>query len=200
MQVILLERVEKLGQMGDQVAVKDGFARNFLLPKGKAMRATEANIAYFTTKKAELEATSLKRKAEAEDIGKRLEGKIVALVRQASETGQLYGSVRSADIVNGMQGEGVTITRSQVVINTPVKTLGFHTLQIKLHPEVLVDIYVNVARSDEEAELQAERFARGEDVLGGAEDNQDDFIPKQMEVVEQFVENTENSTEEVVTE
>lgn len=197
MQVILLERVEKLGQMGDQVSVKDGFARNYLLPRGKALRATEANIAYFDSKKAELEASNLKLKTEAEDMAKRVEGKIISMIRQASEIGHLYGSVRSSDVVEGMAREGVTITRSQVVIHAPIKNLGFHEIQIKLHPEVFAGIHINVARSEEEAELQAERFARGEDVMGGSTEQQDDFVSnKQMEVIEQVIEHTEEPAEE----
>ena len=195
MQVILLERVEKLGHMGDQVSVKDGFARNYLLPRGKALRATDANIAYFKSKKAELEATNIKLKDEAEDVAKRIEDKVITVVRQASEIGHLYGSVRSGDVVECMEQEGVNLARSQVVISTPIKMLGFHAIQIKLHPEVFANIHVNVARSDEEAELQAERFARGEDVLGSKTDQHEDFSNKKMEVVEQVIEHSPTQDE-----
>jgi large subunit ribosomal protein L9 len=152
MQVILLERVEKLGQMGDEVRVKDGFARNFLLPKKKALRATKANRDFFLTQKAHLEANNLKLKGEAEKVGQKLGGQKFVLLRQAGDRGQLYGSVSPRDF---------KIDRHQVSISVAIKHIGLFTLPVVLHPEVKVNITVNVARSDDEAERQA----RGEDVL-----------------------------------
>lgn len=154
MQVVLLERIEKLGQMGQVVTVKPGFARNFLLPKKKALRATKANLAHFETQRAHLEATNLKRKAEAEQASKTLEKAIVSLVRQASESGQLYGSVRTADIALELDAQGFKVVRSQVELLIPIKTLGLHKARVVLHPEVLVDVDVNVAQSEEEAAIQ----------------------------------------------
>ncbi len=160
MEVILLERVAKLGQMGDVVRVKDGFARNFLLPKGKALRATKDNRTRFEGMKVELEARNLAAKGEAEKVAKKLEGKALTVLRQASETGQLYGSVSSRDIASLLGDDGVTIARAQVALNAPIKTIGRHQVPISLHPEVEVAITVTVARSADEAE----RIARGEDV------------------------------------
>lgn len=161
-QVILLERIEKLGQMGDVVAVKPGFARNFLLPQGKAVRASEAALKEFEAKRAQLEAENLEKKQEAERIASDLEGLQVILIRAASETGQLYGSVNARDIANAVTEAGVTISRTQVLMEKPVKTLGVFDFRVKLHPEVIVTIQINVAQSQEEAEAQAERVARGE--------------------------------------
>jgi large subunit ribosomal protein L9 len=161
MQVILLERVEKLGQMGDEVRVKDGFARNFLLPKKKALRATKANRDFFQTQKAHLEANNLKLKGEAEKIGKKLDGQKFVLLRQAGDRGQLYGSVSPRDVADAMEKGGFKIDRHQVSISVAIKHIGLVTLPVVLHPEVKVNITVNVARSEDEAERQA----RGEDVL-----------------------------------
>jgi large subunit ribosomal protein L9 len=161
MQVILLERVEKLGQMGDEVRVKDGFARNFLLPKKKALRATKANRDFFQTQKAHLEANNLKQKGEAEKIGKKLDGQKFVLLRQAGDRGQLYGSVSPRDVADAMEKGGFKIDRHQVSISVAIKHIGLFTLPVVLHPEVKVNITVNVARSEDEAERQA----RGEDVL-----------------------------------
>jgi len=161
MQVILLERVEKLGQMGDEVRVKDGFARNFLLPKKKALRATKANRDFFLTQKAHLEATNLKLKGEAEKVGQKLGGQKFVLLRQAGDRGQLYGSVSPRDVADAMEKGGFKIDRHQVSISVAIKHIGLFTLPVVLHPEVKVNITVNVARSDDEAERQA----RGEDVL-----------------------------------
>jgi large subunit ribosomal protein L9 len=161
MQVILLERVEKLGQMGDEVRVKDGFARNFLLPKKKALRATKANRDFFQTQKTQLEANNLKLKGEAEKIGKKLDGQKFVLLRQAGDRGQLYGSVSPRDVADAMEKGGFKIDRHQVSISVAIKSIGLFTLPVVLHPEVKVNIVVNVARSDDEAERQA----RGEDVL-----------------------------------
>jgi large subunit ribosomal protein L9 len=161
MQVILLERVEKLGQMGDEVRVKDGFARNFLLPKKKALRATKANRDFFQTQKTQLEANNLKLKGEAEKIGKKLDGQKFVLLRQAGDRGQLYGSVSPRDVADAMEKGGFKVDRHQVSISVAIKSIGLFTLPVVLHPEVKVNIVVNVARSEDEAERQA----RGEDVL-----------------------------------
>lgn len=155
MQVILLERVEKLGQMGQVVQVKTGYARNFLLPQKKALRATKQNLVFFEGKRVELEANNLKRKSEAETVAEKMNGAMVSLIRQASEMGHLYGSVRSADISQRLTTTGFKITRDQVQIDTPIKFLGMHQVRIILHPEVSVMVNVNVAQSEEEAAVQA---------------------------------------------
>ncbi|MCG5236020.1 50S ribosomal protein L9 [Xanthobacter oligotrophicus] len=160
MDVILLERVAKLGQMGEVVKVRDGYARNFLLPNGKALRATKANKTRFDTMKIELEARNLERRKDAEAVAEKLNGQSVAMIRQAGESGQLYGSVSTRDIADGLTAAGFTVDRQQVVLNHPIKTLGVHVVPVTLHPEVEVTVKVNVARNAEEAERQA----RGEDV------------------------------------
>ena len=161
MQVILLERVEKLGQMGDEVRVKDGFARNFLLPKKKALRATKANREYFLTQKAKLEAHNLDRKKDADAIAKKLGGQSFILIRQAGDRGQLYGSVSPRDVAMVMETGGFKVDRHQVQISQAIKTIGLFTLPVVLHPEVKVNITINIARSEDEALRQA----RGENVL-----------------------------------
>jgi large subunit ribosomal protein L9 len=161
MQVILLERVEKLGQMGEEVRVKDGFARNFLLPKKKALRATKANREFFQGQKAQLEARNLQAKGEAEKIAKKLDGQRFVLIRQAGDRGQLYGSVSPRDVADAAGKAGFTIDRHQVSISVAIKSIGIFTIPVVLHPEVKVNIAINVARSEDEAERQA----RGEDVL-----------------------------------
>jgi len=161
MQVILLERVEKLGQMGDEVRVKDGFARNFLLPKKKALRATKANREYFQIQKIQLEAHNLERKKDAEAIAKKLGGKSFMLIRQAGDRGQLYGSVSPRDVATVVEAGGFKIDRNQVQIGQAIKSIGLFTIPVVLHPEVRVNVTVNVARSEDEAERQA----RGENVL-----------------------------------
>lgn len=160
MQVILLERIGRLGQMGDVVTVKDGYARNFLLPQKKALRATKDNLAQFESQRAQLEANNLEQKKEAEAVAAKLEGKVFTAIRSAGDTGQLYGSVSTRDIAEAVTAGGFTIERRQVVLERPIKTLGLHDTKVALHPEVLVTVVLNVARSDEEAEKQA----RGEDV------------------------------------
>jgi large subunit ribosomal protein L9 len=160
MQVILLERVAKLGQMGEVVRVKDGYARNFLLPKGKALRATDVNRERFNTMKVDLEARNLEQKDEASKVGEKLDGKNFIVLRQASETGQLYGSVSTRDLATLLSGAGFTVNRAQIALNAPIKTIGMHKVPISLHPEVEVSVTVNVARNADEAERQA----RGEDV------------------------------------
>ncbi len=160
MDVILLERVAKLGQMGEVVKVRDGYGRNFLLPNHKALRATKENRARFETMKVELEARNLERRQEAEVVAEKLNGQIVVMVRQAGESGQLYGSVSTRDIAEGLVAAGFNVDRQQVVLNHPIKALGLHDVPVILHPEVTVSVRANVARSAEEAERQA----RGEDV------------------------------------
>jgi large subunit ribosomal protein L9 len=161
MEVILLERIAKLGQMGDVVRVKDGFGRNFLLPQGKALRATDENRARFESMKAELEARNLERRSEAEQVATKLNGKAFTVLRQAAETGQLYGSVSSRDIAVLLSENGFKVDRTQIVLNAPIKTIGTHPVPVALHPEVESGITITVARSADEAE----RLARGEDVL-----------------------------------
>lgn len=156
MDVILLERVARLGQMGDTVKVKDGFARNFLLPKGKALRANEANKKKFEGQRAQLEARNLERKSEAQQIADTLDGKSFVAVRSAGETGQLYGSVSTRDIADLLTAEGFSIDRNQVELNHPIKTIGLTNVAIALHPEVEVTITLNIARSTDEAERQAQ--------------------------------------------
>ncbi|MDF3033753.1 MAG: ribosomal protein [Alphaproteobacteria bacterium] len=162
MQVILLERVEKLGQMGQVVTVKAGYARNFLLPKKKALRATKQNLGFFEDKRLELEASNLKRKSEAEVVAKKMDNAMISLIRQASEMGHLYGSVRSADIVQGLGEVGFSVSRGQVQIDVPIKYLGMHQVRILLHPEVSITVNVNVAQSEEEAAVQAAAQSKAE--------------------------------------
>jgi large subunit ribosomal protein L9 len=160
MQIILLERIGRLGQMGDVVNVKDGYARNFLLPQKKALRATEENLQRFQKERSQLEARDLELKKEAEAVAAKLAGKSFLAIRQAGDTGQLYGSVSSRDIAEVVTAGGFSIDRRQMVLDRPIKTLGLHPTRIALHPEVIVQITLNVARSEDEAERQA----RGEDV------------------------------------
>src|SRR5690242_10425070 len=177
MDVILLERVEKLGSIGDVVKVKDGFARNFLLPNKKALRANEANRKVFEANRERLEAENASRRTDAEKEAKGLEGTSLTLIRQSSNTGQLYGSVAVRDIVEALEADGHKIAKSQVVLDRPIKAIGVHEVKVALHPEVAVTIKVNVARSPEEAEMQAEgvdvmaaMFEEGRDVAGFTED------------------------------
>jgi large subunit ribosomal protein L9 len=153
--VVLLERVEKLGQMGQVVKVRPGFARNYLLPQKKALRATKENLAYFETRRTQLEAANLERRGEAEEVAKKLDGISVVIVRQAGESGQLYGSVSARDIADAVTAAGFTVTRGQVVLDKAIKTLGVYKLRLILHPEVSVHVNANVAQSLEEAEMQA---------------------------------------------
>lgn len=170
MEVILLERIARLGQMGDVVTVKNGFARNYLLPREKAMRATQANLAYFETQRQELEARNLVRRDEAVAVSGKMDGAAVVLIRQAGETGQLYGSVNMRDVAEALDGLGFKIERSQVALDRPIKTLGLHAVAITLHAEVSQTISVNVARSDAEAALQAQ----GVNVLANDEDEEEE--------------------------
>ena len=177
MEVILLERVEKLGAIGDVVKVKDGFARNFLLPNKKALRANETNRKLFEANRKTIEADNADRRVDAEKAAKDVEGKSVQLIRQASNTGQLYGSVSARDIVEALTAEGAHLTKSQIVLTRPIKAIGVHEVKVVLHPEVAATVKVNVARSPEEAELQTqgvdvmahmfERDAAPIDALGG---------------------------------
>jgi large subunit ribosomal protein L9 len=185
MQVILLERVAKLGQMGEEVRVKDGFARNFLLPQGKALRATKDNRAKFESMKIELEARNLERKGEAEKVGTKIDGQSFVVIRQASETGQLYGSVSPRDLVAILGDGGFTVSRGQIALNVPIKTIGLHKVPLALHPEIEVAITINVARSAEEAE----RIARGEDVIAKREERV--VIATGEAAAEEFFENPE---------
>ena len=160
MQIILLERIGRLGQMGDVVNVKDGYARNFLLPQKKALRATEENLARFEKERTQLEARDLELKKEAEAVAAKLAGQSFLAIRQAGDTGQLYGSVTTRDIAEVVTAGGFSIDRRQIVLDRPIKTLGLHPTRVALHPEVIVQVSLNIARSQDEAERQA----RGEDV------------------------------------
>lgn len=166
MKVVLLERVENLGAIGDVVSVKDGFARNFLLPRDKARRATSANLKAFELDRAAIEARNEKNKAEAQKVADKIDGQTYVMIRQAGETGQLYGSVAGRDVAEAVQAEGGKVERSQVVLNTAIKTLGVHEVLVRLHAEVSATVKINVARSADEAERQA----RGEDVIKSAYD------------------------------
>lgn len=180
MQVILLERIGKLGQMGDVVTVKDGFARNYLLPQGKALRATEANKEHFEKERAQLEARNLELKKEADGVAGKLNDQNFVAIRQAGDTGQLYGSVSTRDIAELITAAGFSVARHQVQLDKPIKVLGIHTLRITLHPEVIVSVSINVARSKDEAERQA----RGEDVTVPAEDVEEEEVIAAEEVFE----------------
>ncbi len=189
MEVILLERVGRLGHMGDVVRVKDGFARNFLLPKGKALRATKENKAKYEGMKAELEARNTEMRGEAQKIGGGLDGKSFVVLRQASETGQLYGSVSGRDIAAILNEGGFkNVNRGHVAINAPIKTIGLHKVPVALHPEVEITVTINVARSADEAE----RIARGEDVIARREE------PEEAEAIEAeaFFEKPQEGAEE----
>jgi large subunit ribosomal protein L9 len=160
-ELILMQRVEKLGQMGELVKVRPGYARNFLLPKGKAIRANAENLKRFEAERAQLEAQNLKRREEAERVAERVSGLTVTIIRQAGESGSLYGSVSARDIADGCKEGGLTVSRSQVLLEQPIKTLGLTNVRVELHPEVHINVVVNVARSLEEAERQA----RGEEIV-----------------------------------
>ncbi|MDD7908917.1 50S ribosomal protein L9 [Pseudovibrio exalbescens] len=188
MDVILLERVAKLGQMGDTVRVRDGYARNFLLPQGKALRANKANLERFERERAQLEARNLERKQEAEAVGEKLAGKSFVAIRSAGETGQLYGSVAARDIATILDDGGFTVSRSQVSLKAPIKTIGIHDVIIVLHPEVEVGVSINVARSEDEAVRQE----AGEDLT-----TRDD---EAFEFEEEEAEGEEGESEEAETE
>jgi large subunit ribosomal protein L9 len=177
MEVILLERVEKLGAIGDVVTVKNGFARNYLLPNKKALRANESNKKLFEANRAKIEADNASRRTDAEAASKGIDGKTVQLIRQASNTGQLYGSVSARDIVEALDADGAKVTKSQIVLDRPIKAIGVHEVRVALHPEVSVTVKVNVARSPEEADLQAQ----GVDVL--AQMFEEDAAPLAVEEI-----------------
>ncbi len=170
MEIILLERIEKLGQMGDVVKVKDGYARNYLLPQKKALRSNKQNLAYFETQKVQLEAQNLERKTEAESVSEKLDGQTITIIRQAGESGQLYGSVTTRDIAEAVREAGTNVQRNQINLDRPIKMIGIHDIRVVLHPEVSVIIELNVARSPEEAERQAQ----GEILIGGPDDFDDE--------------------------
>ena len=170
MEVILLERVPNLGQMGEVVKVKPGFARNFLLPQKKALRASKGNLAYFEKQRSQLEATNLQRRSEAEKVSGKLNGMMVTVIRQAGDTGQMYGSVTVRDLADAIKAGGVTVDRRQITLDSPIKTLGLHSISVMLHPEVIVSVTANIARSADEAAAQA----RGEVVIGRDRDRMED--------------------------
>jgi len=180
MQVILLERVEKLGQMGEVVNVKNGYARNFLLPQQKALRATSVNKERFEKERAQLEARNLERRKEAASVGEKLEGQSFVILRQASESGQLYGSVTTRDVAEIITQGGFSIERSQVNLDHPIKTINLHSTRLILHPEVTVSVQINVARTIEEAERQA----RGERVTEGHDEEEDQELISAEEIFE----------------
>ncbi|MFN4287311.1 MAG: 50S ribosomal protein L9 [Brevundimonas sp.] len=177
MKVVLLERVENLGGIGDVVQVKDGFARNYLLPRSKALRATSSNLKVFEAERAQIEARNEKNRAEAARQGEGLDGKTYVLIRQAGETGQLYGSVSARDISDAILAEGGKVERSQVSLDKPIKTLGVHPVKVRLHAEVSVTVNVNIARSADEAERQA----RGEDVIASQFDEERQLAAEQAQ-------------------
>jgi large subunit ribosomal protein L9 len=186
MEVILLERVEKLGAIGDVVKVKDGFARNFLLPNKKALRANDSNRKLFEANRSRIEKDNADKRGDAEKASKGVDGKTVQLIRQASNVGHLYGSVSARDIVEALEGVGATVTKSQVVLDRPIKAIGVHEVKIALHPEVAVTVKVNVARSPEEADLQAQ----GIDVL--QQMFEEDAAPIAAEALEPIAETAED--------
>jgi len=194
MQVILLERVEKLGQMGDVVKVKEGFARNFLLPRKKALRATKANMARFEVDKAQLEARNLHLKKEADGVAAKLDKKSFVIVRQAGETGILYGSVSTRDIADAITANGVNVARNQVALDKAIKMLGMHDVKVVLHPEVRVNVTLNIARTPEEAERQA----RGENIL--VSNAEAEARAEALANAEAVFEKTEGDSEEPATE
>jgi large subunit ribosomal protein L9 len=187
MEVILLERVEKLGAIGDVVKVKDGFARNFLLPNKKALRANDSNRKLFEANRSRIEKDNADKRGDAEKASKGVDGKTVQLIRQASNVGHLYGSVSARDIVEALEGVGATVTKSQVVLDRPIKAIGVHEVKIALHPEVAVTVKVNVARSPEEADLQAQ----GVDVL--QQMFEEDAAPLAAEALEPIAETAEDA-------
>jgi large subunit ribosomal protein L9 len=172
MQVILLERVGRLGQMGDVVNVRDGHARNYLLPQGKALRATKANLARFERERAQIEARNLELRKEAEQVAEKLDGQSFTVIRQSSDSGQLYGSVSTRDISDLVSTGGFSVERRQILLDRPIKTLGLHTVRIQLHADVDVNVMLNVARSQDEAELQA----KGHDVTAIREESEYEHV------------------------
>jgi large subunit ribosomal protein L9 len=194
MQIILLERIGKLGQMGDVVTVKDGFARNFLLPQGKALRATKANRERFDRERVQLEARNLELKSEAEAVAAKLAGQSFVVIRQAGDSGQLYGSVSTRDIAEIVSAGGFSVERRQVNLDRPIKTLGLHPIRISLHAEVEPQVTVNVARSADEAERQA----RGEQVTGRAMEEAEDEAEAARRAAEKLFEEGSEPDEDAV--
>jgi large subunit ribosomal protein L9 len=192
MEVILLERVGKLGQMGEVVRVKDGYARNFLLPKGKALRATADNKKRFETMKTQLEARNLELKSEAEKVGSKLDGRTLTVLRQASESGQLYGSVSTRDLAELLTNEGFSVNRNQIQLNAPIKMIGVHKVPVALHPELEVNVTVYVARNADEAA----RLERGEDVTVRREQTEEEEVREAAESVFEQEPREQESAEE----
>lgn len=190
MEVILLERVGKLGQMGEIVRVKDGYARNFLLPKGKALRATAENKKRFESMKTQLETRNLELKSDAEKVGTKLDGQTVTVLRQASETGQLYGSVSTRDLAELLTGAGFTVNRSQIQLNAPIKLIGVHKVPVALHPEIEVTVTVYVARNADEAG----RLVRGEDVTVRREQPEEEEAEQAQAAAKAFFEKPAEET------
>jgi large subunit ribosomal protein L9 len=180
MQIILLERIENLGQMGDVVRVRPGYARNYLLPQNKAVRATEENRKRFEEQRTQLEATNLQRRAEAEAVAAKLNGLSVMLIRQAGEAGQLYGSVTARDVADAITAAGFTLGRQQIRLNQPIKTLGLHNVKLGLHPEVVVAVIVNVARTQQEADVQARTGAAVTRTGAERREEADELLEEQM--------------------
>ena len=178
MKVILLERIKRLGQMGDEVNVKPGYARNYLLPVGKALRANKANRELFETQRVQLEARNLEMKTEADSVAEKIDGKVFVAIRQAGDTGQLYGSVATRDITDVITENGFSLARNQVILDRPIKLLGLHEVRLSLHPEVDVKVTINVARTEEEAMRQE----RGEDVT--VEDHDDEEVISAEDIFE----------------
>lgn len=193
MEIILLERVEKLGQMGDVVKVKPGYARNFLLPRRKALRATKGNRARFEAERTQLEAINLERRAEAQAVAQKTEDLSVVIIRQAGDSGQLYGSVSGRDIADAVTAAGLSVERRQVQINDKFKTLGLHKVQVGLHPEVSIEVTVNIARSEEEARIQAAGGTIGFEPVDELEDEEDVDAPE-IEAGEGFEDTTAPAT------
>ncbi|MFT4078969.1 50S ribosomal protein L9 [Rhodomicrobium sp.] len=192
MQVVLLQRIGRLGQMGDVVKVRPGFARNYLLPQGKALRATKENLVRFEKERAQLEAHNLERKQEAEAVAKKLDGQRVIVIRQAGDSGQLYGSVSTRDISDAVTAAGFTVDRGQVLLDHPIKTLGIHEVRVSLHPEVSVKVSVNVARTEEEALRQA----KGEDVLHERDEYAADYAAEQAAIAAETLFDGEEAIEQ----
>ena len=193
MDVILMERVENLGQMGDVVTVKDGYARNYLLPQRKALRATESNRESFELQRADLEATNIEGRSEAESIGDKMDDVYIVLTRQSSETGQLYGSANARDISDGVTEAGYKIDRKQVLLDRSIKTLGIHPVRVSLHPEVTISVNVNIARSEAEAEQQEAAFRSGTLAAGApaiAQSEEDVEAARAAAAAEEFFEDS----------
>ncbi|WP_332060364.1 50S ribosomal protein L9 [Bartonella sp. CB74] len=196
MDIILLERIPRLGQMGDIVSVKDGYARNFLLPQGKALRANEANKKHFETQRTQLESRNLERKSEAQKIAEKLDGKSFIVVRSAGETGQLYGSVSTRDVSEIITTEGFSIGRNQVELNHPIKTIGLHAITIILHPEVQISVTMNVARSTSEAQRQAEgeTLTSAEAIYDIQEEPEESLVENQGELLAEEMNNNDTNS------